>query len=43
MTLVLHLILALVIVGVVVSLKDSHHVEGSDASLLERVDGLLNF
>lgn len=41
--LVLNLPLALVVVGVVVSLEDSHHVEGGDASLLERVDGLLNF
>ena len=43
MPLVLNLLLALVEVGVVVSLKNSHHVEGGDASLLERVDGLLNF
>lgn len=41
--LVLNLPLALVVVGVVVSLEDAHHVEGGDASLLERVDGLLNF
>ena len=39
--LVLYLPLALVVVGVVVSLEDAHHVEGRDASLLEGVDGLL--